>query len=128
MSATNLIEQDIPLFREIYYKGSDFDKSVEIYTDEDCETPFDFTYHQGKILYKRVNEYRGALLSFDTENDTLYLTASGLVRRFRQLGIMPDLPIGEYQGDLRIRDLTNSGWTTIARFILDVRLTANFKG
>lgn len=128
MGGSLLIEQDIPHFKEIYYKGGEFDKSIQIFTDQDCETGYDFTYHEGAILYKRVNKYKGPLLSFKTSNDTLYMLSTGVIRRFRSAGLMPDLEGGLYSGDLRVRDLSSSDWIIIATFELEVRETANFKG
>lgn len=128
MGGTYLIEQEIPHFKEVYWKGGEFDKSIQIFTDEDCTTGFDFTYHGGKIMYKRVNDYKGALLSFSTADNSLYMLSTGVVRRFRQLDLMPDLEVGEYKGDLRIRDLSSSDWKIIATFELLVKDTANFKG
>ena len=128
MGETRVIEDQIPEFVLTYWLGTDFDKSVQIFTDEDCLLGYDFTYHGGDVRFKLENEYKKSVLSFSTANNSLYLGSTGIVRMFRRLENMPALEAREYRGDCRVRDLSNSKKVMICRIILVVKNNANAKG
>lgn len=123
-----VIEDQIPEFVLTYWLGTDFDKSVQIFTDEDCLVPKDFTYFGGNVKFKLENDYLRSVLSFSVSNGSLYLGSTGIIRMFRRLENMPVLEEREYRGDCRVRNLSNSKKDLVCRIVLNVKNNANAKG